>query len=152
MAGVAEATAILTVAQVGFSLALKLKDFLGDYKSVADLIKGLCEELDTTSSSLQNLGELAKENGLHNPKGVSDTKKLTERCQRTFSDIKVLLKLESLPDDSFSSSAEAELTRLERLKWAFSKSKLDVPRANLSRLKLDMMLLYFTLMTFKAYD
>lgn len=150
MAGIGEASAILTVAEAGFSLASKLKDLFDDYKNAAGTIEKLREELEATSKSLQNLGEFAEQNGLHNKNAVADAKILTDRCQRTISDIKTLMRLESVPSDPASTSSEAELTRLDRVKWVFSKSKLQVPRAELARLKLDMMLLYFTLMTYKA--
>jgi uncharacterized protein YaaN involved in tellurite resistance len=150
MAGIGEASAILTVAEAGFSLASKLKDLLDDYKNAAATIEKLREELEATSKSLQNLGQLAEQNGLHNKNAVADTKTLTERCERTISDIKNVLRVESASPDPTSSNRQTELTRLDRVKWVFSKSKLEVPRAELARLKLDMMLLYFTLMTFRA--
>jgi len=150
MAGIGEASAILTVAGAGFSLASKLKEILDDYKDAAATIEKLREELEATSKSLQNLGQLAEQNGLQNKNAVADTRKLTERCQRTISDIRNLLRLESAPSDPASSNRETELTRLDRVKWVLSKSKLEVPRAELGRLKLDIMLLYFTLMTLRA--
>jgi uncharacterized protein YaaN involved in tellurite resistance len=150
MSGIGEASAILTVAGAGFSLASKLKEILDDYKDAATTIERLREELEATSTSLQNLGQLAERNGLQNKNAVADTRKLTERCQRTISDIKSVLRLESVPPDPSSSNRETELTRLDRVKWVLSKSKLEVPRAELGRLKLDIMLLYLTLMTLRA--
>jgi chromosome segregation ATPase len=150
MSGIGEASAILTVAGAGFSLASKLKEILDDYKDAATTIERLREELEATSTSLRNLGQLAERNGLQNKNAVADTRKLTERCQRTISDIKSVLRLESVPPGPSSSNRETELTRLDRVKWVLSKSKLEVPRAELGRLKLDIMLLYFTLMTLRA--
>jgi Fungal N-terminal domain of STAND proteins len=150
MAGIGEAAAIIALAQTGFALSSKLAGFLGDYRAAEDVIKSLREELEITSSTLQNLGELAEQNGLRNQRGVADTKRLTNRCNKTISDIKTILKLENDAPSSASSGQETELTRLDRMKVAFSKGKIDVPRADLARLKVDMMLLYFSLMTFKA--
>jgi hypothetical protein len=151
MAGIGEASAILAVTQLGFTFASKLTDFLGDYKEAGDLIKSLSDEVEATSSSLQNLGELAKSNGLKNPRGVSDALKLTNRCEKTITKIRTILRLENVPLDSVPTSQPTELTRLDRLRLAASKAKLEIPRAELGRLKSEMTLLYVTLMSFKAY-
>ncbi|ERF72671.1 hypothetical protein EPUS_09261 [Endocarpon pusillum Z07020] len=151
MTGVGEASAILTVAEAGFSLASKLKDLLDDYKSATNVIQSLRQELQTTSSSLENLGKLAEQNGLQNQNGVSDTRALTARCQKTISEIENLLRLESAPLSSALDSPGREMTRSDRMKWAFSKPKVKVLRAELAAVKLDIMLLYFTLMTFIAH-
>jgi Fungal N-terminal domain of STAND proteins len=145
MSGIGEASAILTVATAGFSLASKLKEILDDYKDAAATIEKVREELEATSKSLQNLGQFAERNGLQNKNAVTDTRKLTDRCQRTISEIKIVLRLESASSDPASSNRESGLTRFDRMKWVFAKSKLEVPRAELGRLKLDILLLYFTL-------
>ena len=150
MAGIGEASAILTVAEAGFSLASKLKDLLDDYKNATNVIQSLHQELQTTSSSLENLGKLAEQNGLQNQNGVSDTRAVTARCQKTISEIENLLRLESAPLNSALDNPSKEMTRSDRMKWAFSKPKVEVLRAELAALKLDIMLLYFTLMTFIA--
>ena len=59
MAGIGEASAILTVAVAGFSLTSKLKHLFDDYKNADATIEKLREELEATSKSLQNLGQLA---------------------------------------------------------------------------------------------
>ena len=150
MAGFGEAAAILAVAQSGASLAFKLADFIRDYRTAPEVIESLRYELETTSSTLKDLGELAAQNGLRNKKGVTDTENLTKRCNRAICDIKIALKMEDIPPDSAPGNQETDLTRLDRMKLALSKGKVDVSRADLARLKFDMMLLYASLMTFEA--
>ena len=113
MAGIGEAGAIIAIAQTGFALASKLAVFLGDYRTATDTIKSLREELERTSTTLRDLGELAEQNGLRNSRRVTDTQKLAERVDKTICDIETILKLEDVPEDAASSSHETELTRLE---------------------------------------
>jgi hypothetical protein len=151
MAGLGEASAILSVAHISLVFATKLAGFIGDYKDAGSLIKSLSDEIQATSTSLQQLGELAEKNDLYNAKFASDAQSLSQRCGKTIAKLKSILKMDDAPLDPALASKEIEITRLERLKWALqSKSRLEVPRAELGRLKMEMILHYLTLKTMKA--
>ena len=151
MAGIGEASAILTVVHFGFTFASKLADFIGDYKDAGNLMKSLSDEIEATSTPLEQLGELVKQNGLQNPKAISDAASLAGRFNTTISEIRSILKMDDISLDGTSSNKETVLTKMDRLRWAsLSKSKLDIPRVQLGRLKMEMMLLYLTLMTMKS--
>lgn len=151
MAGVGEASAILTITQFGFTFASRLADFIGDYKDAGNLMKTISDEVEATSTPLQQLGELIKQNGLQNPKAVSDAASLARRFNITISEIRSILKMDDISLDGTSSNKETALSKRDRLRWAsLSKSKLEIPRAQLGRLKMEMTLLYLTLMTMKS--
>ncbi len=115
-AGIGEASAILTVTQLGFSLSSKLAEFVGDYKEAGNLMKSLSDDIEGTSTSLQQLYELAKQNGLHNPKGAETAMNFTDRCNKTISEVRSILKLDNVPLDTFSKDQETEISRLDRLR------------------------------------
>jgi hypothetical protein len=48
MAAIGEASAVIGVVQIGFSLARTLNTYIGDYKDSRDSIIGLAAELDAT--------------------------------------------------------------------------------------------------------
>src|ERR1700712_4740926 len=76
MAGIGEASAIIGVVQVGFSLARTLNTYIGDFKDSRESIIGLAAELDATIIQVKELNSL-----VISSKAASDgSKKLAEKC------------------------------------------------------------------------
>ena len=152
MAGIGEASAIIAVAQVGLSFAQTLVAFVGDYRDAATRISNLSDEVRVTSSCLQQLGELANQNRLYGKRGILEARSLTKRCDTVVWEIRTTLKKGDEPlDPKVIKKDEIELSCFDRLKWAtWIKSKLDLPRLELERLKADLTLTFVSLMALGA--
>jgi hypothetical protein len=147
MAGIGEASAIIAVAQLGLTLASTLASFVGDYKEAGNRMNNLSDEIQITSASLQQLGDLAKRNRLHGERGVLEATNLTERCRLVIFEIRTILKKGDRPlNPSVIDKAEIELSCYKRLKWTtYLRSRLEIPRLELSRLKTDLMLTFLSM-------
>lgn len=152
MAGIGEASAIITVAQLGLSLASALIAFVGEYKEAESRISNLSNEIGVTSACLQRLGDLAQRKGLYGDRGALEAASLTERCRVVIFEIRTTLKKGDDPlDPKVVKKTEIEISFFDKFKWAaWSQRKLDVPRAELERLKADITLTFVSLMAVGA--
>ena len=62
--GVGEASAILTVAQIGIKLSHILTNYVGELKDAQNRIRQMGSEIATTSHTLNQIGDLVKRNPL----------------------------------------------------------------------------------------
>ncbi|KAL9615838.1 MAG: hypothetical protein Q9160_009219 [Pyrenula sp. 1 TL-2023] len=134
MAGIGEASAIFAVAQVGLSLAQTLVSVIGDYRSAAEQINSLKDEL----------GKLAEQNCLSPFRGVEHTVQFRDRCKRIFLDIRLAVQKgdRSLDPTSFAKE-EIDVTCFSAAKWAlWTKGKLEGPQRELDQLKASLILFY----------
>lgn len=147
MAGIGEASAILGVAQLGLQLAQTLVTVIGDYRDAAVNINRVRDEIHLMSISLQQLGDLAKNNSLLPGRGVLEATNLRERCRAVIWEIRTVVKKKSddpLHPDEITKE-EIDVSYFTAWKWAlWTKKHLEAPRAELDRLKDSLTLTFVT--------
>lgn len=146
MAGIGEASAILSVAQIGISLSKTLIKYIEEVKDAPSHIKSIGNEILTTSERLKDIGELVDQNSqtkAFSEEGISSAVRSSTECRQIIKELKnVLLKSgwQDYPKDSDKDELDTSL--FSNLRWPFAKIKLEVPRAELQRIKLDLLLLF----------
>lgn len=146
MAGVGEISAIITIAEVGFGLSTALIGYVGDVKDAAPRIQAVADEIRSASGHLKQLGELVQDNPethLFNDDGLQRSVELAKSFGVAITEIRKQLKKADIHIEPESvTSEEIEVSRLTRLGWPFLKPKLEVPRAELRWLKVELLLLF----------
>ena len=146
MAGIGEASAILSVAQIGISLSKTLITYIEDVKDAPSHIQSIGNEILTTSERLKDIGELVNQNSqtkVFSEEGINSAARSSTECQQIIKDVKnVLCKggWQEYPKESDKDELDTSL--FSSLRWPFAKIKLEVPRAELQRIKLDLLLLF----------
>ncbi len=146
MTGVGEISAIITIADVGLSLSRALIGYVGDVKGAGHRVQEIANEINSTSDQLKELGELVQQNPtthLFSDEGLKRSQKLAAAFKKTINEIRdALRKADVHLDPDNVDSGEIELTRFSKFSWPWVQPKLEVPRAELQRLKIDLVLLY----------
>lgn len=144
MSGIGEASAVIGVVQVGFSLARTLNTYIGDYKDSRDSIISLAAELDATIIQVKELNSL-----IASSKSASDgSKKLAEKCtkdsDRLVKKLVELLTKARLPEDPDAivniSPGDIIPSRLTRAYWPFVKPQVDVVKSELHVMRTDILI------------
>jgi hypothetical protein len=144
MSGIGEASAVIGVVQVGFSLARTLNTYIGDYKDSRDSIISLASELDATIIQVKELNSLVR-----NSKTASEgSKKLAEKCikdsDRLVKRLVELLTKARLPEDPEAiisiSPGDIIPSRLTKAYWPFVKPQVDVVKSELQVMKTDILI------------
>lgn len=151
MAGIGEANAILTVAQVGLQLSFALISYAGEAREVESRIRRIGDEISQTAGRLKDLGDLAQKKLLQNETAIADANRLATTCQSVILEIRTILKKSKVKlDEAAVDKEEIEITLFDRLQWPWVKTRLEVPRAELARLKADLTLMFLSLMALGA--
>jgi hypothetical protein len=146
MEAVGGASAVLAVAQVGFTLARALSTYIGDYKDARESIINLAGELDTTITQINELNALVanKETSLLLSE---DSRKLAEQCvnhsNRLVKKLVHLLTKAQLPEDPSKIIIQPEdisVNRLTRAYWPWIKPQVDVVKSELFVMKQNILL------------
>lgn len=144
MSGIGEASAVIGVVQVGFSLARTLNSYIGDYRDSRDSIVSLASELDATIIQVKELNSLVR-----NSKTASEgSKKLAEKCikdsDRLVKRLVELLTKARLPEDPEKiisiSPGDIIPSRLTKAYWPFIKPQVDVVKSELQVMKTDILI------------
>jgi len=144
MSGIGEASAVIGVVQVGFSLARTFNTYIGDYKDSRDSIISLASELDATIIQVKELNSL-----VGNSKTASEgSKKLAEKCikdsDRLVKRLVELLTKARLPEDPEAiisiSPGDIIPSRLTKAYWPFVKPQVDVVKSELQVMKTDILI------------
>jgi hypothetical protein len=144
MSGIGEASAVIGVVQVGFSLARTLNTYIGDYRDSRDSIVSLASELDATIIQVKELNSLVASSN-----AASDgSKRLAEKCikdsDRLVKRIVVLLTKARLPEDPDAivniSPGDIIPSRLTKAYWPFVKPQVDVVKSELHVMKTDILI------------
>ena len=144
MSGIGEASAVIGVVQVGFSLARTLNSYIGDYRDSRDSIVSLASELDATIIQVKELNSL-----VGNSKTASEgSKKLAEKCikdsDRLVKRLVELLTKARLPEDPEAiisiSPGDIIPSRLTKAYWPFVKPQVDVVKSELQVMKTDILI------------
>ena len=146
MAGIGEASAIIAVSQLGISLSTALIGYVGEVKDAGPHIQRVADEISSTCDRLKELGDLVEQNPttcLFSQEGLRKSERLASSCQSVIDEIRQALKKADVEVNSKSfSSDELDISRFSKLYWPFIRNKLELPRTELSRLKIDLLLLY----------
>lgn len=144
MSGIGEASAVIGVVQVGFSLARTLNSYIGDYRDSRDSIVSLASELDATIIQVKELNALVR-----NSKTASEgSKKLAEKCikdsDRLVKRLVELLTKARLPDHPEAiiriTPGDIIPSRLTKAYWPFVKPQVDVVKSELQVMKTDILI------------
>lgn len=154
MAGIGEASAILAVAQIGISLSNTLITYFGEVQDAPIRIQHIGNEVLITSERLKDIGELVDKNHqtrIFSDEGVLSAARCSEECK------KILLELKNVLGKSgwhqqwkVEDKIEIDSSLFSTLRWPFLRTKLEVPRAELNRIKIDLMLLFSSAMALRA--
>lgn len=146
MAGVAEASAVITVLQVGASLALALHTYVGDYKDARDDIIALATEIDATLYQVKDLTHLVATN--KTAKNFDDSNaRIVEKCHRDSArQITKLIKLlakAGVPADLTRSvnPKDINVSRFRRAYWPALKPQVEAIKRELDSTRIEILLL-----------
>ncbi|KAL8792210.1 MAG: hypothetical protein Q9195_005166 [Heterodermia aff. obscurata] len=154
MAGIGEASAILAVAQIGISLSNTIIAYVSEVQDASFRIQRIGNEILTTSERLKDIGELVDRNHqtrIFSEEGVHSAVRCSEECHKILNELQsVLGKSGWYPRGKSEDTVEIDTSLFSTLRWPFIKTKLEVPRAELERIKLDLMLLFSSAMALGA--
>ena len=145
-AGIGEASAILSVAQIGITLSKTLITYIAEVKDAPSHIKRIGNEILTTSERLKDIGELVNQNPqtkVFSEEGINSAVRCSLECQEIINDVKSVLYKggwKTYPRDPDQDEVPPSL--FSTLRWPYAKIKLEVPRAELHRIKVDLSLLF----------
>ena len=155
MAGVGEASAIVGVIQIGFSLAKTLNTYLSDVSEAGDDISSLVSDIEATFGQLRDLGKLIERNETTKAwtdDGLRNAKRCVTDCEKIISKLRKLLKKSTASATSDEVTRdEIDVSKLERARWPFIKPRLEVRRKELQSIKQDIMIAYSSYMTQFGY-
>lgn len=145
-AGIGEASAILSVAQIGITLAKTLITYIEEVRGAPSHIRRIGNEILTTSERLKDIGELVNQNPqtkIFSEEGINSAVRCSTECQQIIKEVKTVLYKGGWQDYPRESDRdEVDTSLFSTLRWPFAKIKLEVPRAELHRIKLDLSLLF----------
>ena len=139
MSGIGEASAIIAVAQLGINLSRNLIAYVGEVKDAQIRIRSIGNDIANTSSALNQIGDLVEQNprtNQFNQEGVSSA----ERCSKECSVIIKAVRNE-LDKIGWQDGSSTNTSFLTSLYWPFVRGRLELPRAELQRIKADLTLL-----------
>jgi len=147
MAGIGEASAVIAVVQVGFSLARTLGTYIGDYKDSRDSIIGLAGQLETTILHVRELNTLVRSSEAAGYVSA-DSRKVAENAvtnsKRLIKKLVKLLTKADLPDNPDAiigiKPEDIDIRTLTRLYWPRLKPKVDVVNLELQSMRTEILL------------
>ena len=154
MAGVGEASAILAVAQTGFVLSTTLIAYIGDVKGARSRINRIGSEIQTTSERLKEIGQLVeknKQNPILSQASITSAVRCSSECRDIIDYVKKILhKSEWQQESGATEKGEIDISLFSRWMWPLLKRKLEIPRVELQRIKIDLILIFSAAMAFAA--
>lgn len=154
MAGIGEASAILAVAQIGISLSNTLIAYVGEVQDAPSRIQRIGNEVLTTSERLKDIWELVDKNHqtrIFSDEGVPSAARCAEECKKILLELKNVLGKSGWHQQSkIEGKIEIDTSLFSTLRWPFLRTKLEVPRAELNRIKIDLTLLFSSAMALGA--
>lgn len=151
MAGIGEASAIIAVASLGISLSKTLIEFVGEVKDARSRIERIGNEVLTTSERLKEIGNLIERNKqtrIFSEEGISSAKRCSTDCQQIIDELKTLLLKGG--SELRSETFEINASIFSAIRWPWIRAKLEVPRAELQKVKIDLTLLFSSFMAVGA--
>ena len=152
--GVGEASAILTIAQLGISLSNSLISYIGEVQDAPFRIQRISNEVATTCERLREIGLLVDKNGethIFSEEGIHSAVRCSEECHKIIEEVKIVLQKGGWQQRSGAlEKDEIDTSLFSTLRWPFLKRSLEVPRAELQRIKVDLSLLFSSAMALGA--
>jgi hypothetical protein len=146
MAGIGEASAIIGIVQVGFSLAAALNTYVSEIREAREDILELASDIDSTFLQLQDLGKLIEQNEstkAWSDGGVKLAQKCVTDCQKAVAKLRKLLKKSTASAISGEVVRdEIDVTKLERALWPVYKPELLIRKQELRSIKQDILIAY----------
>ncbi|KAL8797714.1 MAG: hypothetical protein Q9195_000066 [Heterodermia aff. obscurata] len=153
-AGIGEASAILAVAQLGISLSNSLISYIGEVQDAPFRIQRISNEVATTSERLRDIGGLVAKNqqtNIFSEEGITSAIRCSDECRKIIEDVKNVLRKGGWQRRSTAfDKEEIDTSLFSALRWPFLKRSLEVPRAELQRIKIDLSLLFSSAMALGA--
>ncbi|KAL9628305.1 MAG: hypothetical protein Q9204_005973, partial [Flavoplaca sp. TL-2023a] len=154
MAGIGEASAILTVATFGIGLSNSLIAYIGEVQDAPSRIQRIGNEVLATFACLKDIGEIVDKNDrtrTFSDEGVRSAIRCSEECKTILIELKrVLCKSGWSQQSDGLERDDIDISLFSQMRWPFLKSKLKVPRAELMRIKVDLTLLFTSAMVIEA--
>lgn len=153
MAGIGEASAIIAVAHIGIKLSNSLIAYISEVQDAPYRIQRIGNEILTTSERLKDIGEIVdknRETQTFNDEGIQSAVRCSEDCKTILNQLRSVLNKRGWQPPLNGSEDEIDISLFSSLRWPFSKPKLEVPLAELTRVKLDLMLLFSSAMALEA--
>ncbi|KAK2767530.1 hypothetical protein FQN54_003687 [Arachnomyces sp. PD_36] len=157
MAGIGEASAIITVADLGLKLSKALIGYVAEVKEASHGIRSLGNEIKTTCERLHDIAGIVKKNRrfhILSHAGFQSAVRASDECKLAISDIQYALrKIEyQTQPDLDADRDKIDLSLLTRLQWPMVKRKLEAPKAELRRIRADLTLTFTAAMVMLASD
>ena len=137
MAGVGEASAIVSLVGTAATLSKAVVDIASKYKNARKQIEFFGREVGVLGNVLEQLHRLQEKDHLEADDGVhSVTMTILDQCAELFAE------LETYKDALYSRPGSVRgLTFLGKAKWVFTAAELDYLRARLESVKTNMLLM-----------
>ncbi len=146
MAGIGEATAIIALAETGFSLARAINTYISDVSDAKDDILALSSDIDSTFRNLRDLANFIEKNEttkVWSDDGAENARKCVRDSELVIVKMRKLLKKATASDTSAEVDRdEIDITKFQKAKWPILKPELEVRRRELQIIKQDIILAY----------
>ena len=153
MSGIGEASAIISVVELGFSLATALNTYVCSVSAAPDDVSSLSSEIEATLSHLRGLESLITKNEetkAWDKDGLDLARGSITDCERIVKKLRRLLQKASRKENENEQIAfvksEIDLTKFERALWPRLKPQLEVCKSELQRIKLNIILAHHSYM------
>jgi hypothetical protein len=152
MDGVSGVSAVVAIAQLGFSLATTLNTYVADVRNGRDDIANLANEIEATVIHVEELDKLIEENSIThgwNQNGLKIAKKCCTDCQTALTQLRtVFSKTGAAISGNIVTRNDIDISILNRLTWPSQKGRLAILKQDLQRVKIDILI---ALNTYKAH-
>lgn len=153
MAGIGEASAIISVAQAGISLSKTIISLIGEVRDAPSAIVRIGREIQSTSGRLKEIGDLIEHNEsirLFSDEGLTDAARCSYQCDLILAQVGALLVKGGWTSGSTAlDKNDIDISWFTTLKWPWLKTRLESPRAELQIVKADLNLLFTSAMARK---
>ena len=145
MAELAAAASILSIADVGLRLSVKLLAFAETVANADKAIVVTSKDVSLTSSVLKEVAEVLKKDQpscIYSPDAIKTATAIVTECSHLFQEMERVL-VEKVPNISARNkeSTSRTLRTLERFKWSYWQPKLQLLRGNLDRLRSTLLVM-----------
>ncbi|ODH48985.1 hypothetical protein GX48_04918 [Paracoccidioides brasiliensis] len=154
MAGIETASAIISIAHVGFALSKALIEYIDEVKDASRRLSLIGNEIRTTSERLEDIGKLVEKNRTTNflsSEGIRSAIRASEECAQVIEELRGILgKSGCTHAPTVVEKEEIDISYFTKFKWPWVKFRLEAPRAELQRIKADLTLLFASVMAIGA--
>lgn len=144
MAVVGEVSAILSIVEIGFSLAKAIRTTVQDYQDARSDIVSLADDIETTLALVSDLNTLILNNNttrVFNKNGLRIAKTCLRVAEQIVKELVELLTSVGVPEDKRSKIKSEDITvsRFERLGWLRVKRRVKLKREELNKVRLEIL-------------